>query len=78
MTTRLTELEENIITINWMIEDYGTLVDTAIEHILPIIEELAPTSPQVALWLSRMYTTTPIWEERKKWALKAYNETNNS
>lgn len=77
----LNELELNVCTLNYMSEDYGQLVDVAIEEILIIINVLRHENYELALHLSRVFSGEDFWEQRKQYAYQNYLEVlmeNNS
>ncbi len=73
----LNDLEINILALKWMQEDYGQLVDVALDKILEVIEELKESNPELALKLSEVYAQEDFWERTKKYAYEGYLETLN-
>jgi hypothetical protein len=68
------ELKENVLTLEWLIEDYGHMVDTAIEIIIETIEKLRNMDYDLGLTLSRVYENEPWWDGCKQAALENLNE----
>lgn len=74
METKLTEIEMNILTLKWLEEDYGYLVDVALETIIPTIEKLVEINPEVALELSKVFANEDFWGRAQDYAYAAYLE----
>lgn len=54
----------------WMQEDYGQLVDVALDKILEVIEEFKESNPEIALKLSEVYEQEKFWERTKNMLMK--------
>lgn len=74
MAKELSELDLNVCALDYMIEDYGHLVDIAIEKIIVTINILRRENLELALELSKVFENEPFWENTKKWALQNYLE----
>ena len=70
----LSELDQNVLTLRWMQEDYGHLVDVALDSILDSIESIRESNPEVALYLSKTFEEESFWERSKKYAIENYYE----
>lgn len=75
MAKELSELDLNIYTLNYMIEDHGDLVGVAIEKIIDTIIVLRKENLELALELSRVFENASFWEKTKTWALQNYVES---
>jgi hypothetical protein len=77
MKLLLNELELNIYTLNYMAEDFGHLVDVALEKIVETVEKLKSENYELALKLSQVYVNEDFWKQKQEWAYKNYLETLN-
>lgn len=75
MAKELSELDLNIYTLNYMIEDHGDLVGVAIEKIIDTIIVLRKENLELALKLSQVFENESFWEKTKNWALQNYLES---
>lgn len=62
MEIEMSELDRNVLGLRWMQEDYGYLVDVALDSLLDGIEAVRETNPEVALYLSRTYAGEKFWQ----------------
>jgi hypothetical protein len=74
MITENNELELNILALNYMAEDYGHLVDVAIDAIVETCETLKTTDYELALKLSQIFAKEDFWERTKSYAYQNYLE----
>jgi len=74
MELQLNELELNLYTLNYMAEDYGHLVDVALDKIIDTVKTLKSENYELALELSKVYENEDFWERTKETAYKNYLE----
>lgn len=75
MAKELSELDLNLYTLNYMIEDHGDLVGVAIEKIIETANILRRENLELALQLSQVFEKEDFWAQTKNWALQNYVET---
>ena len=68
------QLERNILGLKWMVEDYGQLVDTALEAIIKVCEN--PDVPyDIRLELSECYNGEKFWDSVLQYSYENFLET---